>query len=238
MWSQTYEITSLMTDHRGEVGLGGLLQITQDMAIKHAREINISREDMNSRNLFWALTRQNLVIQRAPKLSEILSVQTWVRVTPEGLVIREFRLQVGPEPIAKSVTAWLPLDVITRKPARKDVMQVLASAAIDESTELTTPKVLPQAPFVERKVWEVRNSDIDGNNHVNNIRYAHWVLDALPFTSFRENRITGYEVNFLAETRLGEKIRIEQGSNGEVPEFRGLREEDQKVVFTARLTFG
>jgi medium-chain acyl-[acyl-carrier-protein] hydrolase len=237
MWSQTYQITGLMTDHRSELGLIGLLEVTQDMALQHARRINISREEMDSRRLFWALTRQNFVIERAPRLSETLTVQTWVRVTPEGLVMREFRLQAEQEPIATSVTAWLPLDVKTRKPVRQDVLPLLAGVARAETTGLQTPKVHPSPPFVTRAVWEVRNSDIDHNDHVNNIRYAHWVLDALAFATFRECRIRGYEVNFLAETRLGEKIRIEQGAAGEVPEFRGVREGDQKVVFTSRLTF-
>ena len=85
----------------------------------------------------------------------------------------------------------------------------------------------PQAESLAR--FAVRNSDLDLNGHVNNIRYAQWILDSMPL---QVDRLKSYEVNFLAEVRAQDEIVIQRS---QPTRFQGWRESDQKAVFTARL---
>ena len=74
------------------------------------------------------------------------------------------------------------------------------------------------------------------NNHVNNTRYAQWVLDAIPFASHAKFLLKQYEINFIAETKSGDVVHIQEApsSSGTVF-FQGLRESDSKVAFTVRM---
>ena len=84
--------------------------------------------------------------------------------------------------------------------------------------------------------FSVRNSDLDLNGHVNNTRYAQWLLDSVSEESHRKYILTDYEINFLAETKQGEEISIYGGEiEPDKFQFQGFRARDQKVVFAALL---
>ncbi len=235
MLEETYPIPSWPADHRGELGLVPTLQILQDAAIKHARELQLGGEALRERGMFWVLTRQKLALVRPPRVGEAWLVRTWLRVTPEGHVVREFRLTCGADTVGLCTTGWLALSVESRRPARVDFHQLLTGVALPDESGLALPKLSDSGAYVASVAWPVRNSDIDGNLHVNNVRYAQWALDALPLERARGARILGYEANFLAEMRPGDQIRVELGSPGGWQDFRGLRESDGKIAFLSRL---
>ena len=59
-------------------------------------------------------------------------------------------------------------------------------------------KIIVSSKCQELARFHVRNSDIDSNNHVNNTRYAQWILDSLPIDLLKKGvELKGYEVNFL-----------------------------------------
>ena len=89
--------------------------------------------------------------------------------------------------------------------------------------------------------FQVRNSDLDVNGHVNNTRYAQWILDSIPLEAHAAYRLDEYEINFLAETNVGDTVVIERGEVEPSPtsptrwQFQGRRMPDDKTVFVARL---
>jgi acyl-ACP thioesterase len=97
-------------------------------------------------------------------------------------------------------------------------------------------KIDPDADWQPLCRFQVRNSDQDMQGHVNNTRYAQWVLDAVPPESHRAHVLKDYEVNFLAETRLGDSVQVQAAlAEDRSRRFRGVRESDGKVVFLSRL---
>ena len=74
---------------------------------------------------------------------------------------------------------------------------------------------------------------------------AQWILDAIPLPVHESVILKRYNVNFLAETHLGDKVQVfRQGdshdsmtSNEGVTTYKGLRHSDEKVLFTAKLTW-
>jgi acyl-ACP thioesterase len=112
----------------------------------------------------------------------------------------------------------------------------------DSPGALQPEKILVQGSGEEVARFLVRNSDLDMNNHVNNTKYAQWILDSLPVDTLRSGvNLHGYEVNFLAEARLGDEIIIRRfapvsGEGAlEAVCFQGARVADGKSIFTARL---
>ena len=81
---------------------------------------------------------------------------------------------------------------------------------LDGALAFTPEKIAVRQGLAETARFSVRNSDLDVNGHVNNTRYAQWILDSTPLEAHRTWRVDRYEVNFLAEIQVGDAVAIEQ----------------------------
>lgn len=81
-------------------------------------------------------------------------------------------------------------------------------------------------------------SDIDVNQHVNNVKYMEYVLNTYPESELRNRMITGLQINFLQECRFGEPLQILKSGSPEskTDHFEG-RKSNGNRVFQADLVF-
>lgn len=84
--------------------------------------------------------------------------------------------------------------------------------SIGETTEDIGPTNAHPAPGSESATrhytQNVRYSDIDTQNHVNNARYVEWMLNALPDHWIGERRPREMSINFLRECVIGDEIDV------------------------------
>ena len=237
-----YKVTSFLTNAYGKLGLYSLLNILQDIAGDHATMLGFGYEDMVRMKTFWVLTRQKVQMMRWPVQGDTITVKTWVRLGDGALSNRDFSIFLGNEKIGECSTAWITLDAENRRPTLIDRSGVLSQLTPFEKVSVDAEKIpLIKEGLSEISKLTVRNSDIDFNMHVNNTKYAQWILDSIPLTSHGQYDLRTYEVNFLAETKLDDAIIIQksardyQESGSFRSQFQGVREADGKVVFVARL---
>lgn len=247
LWTENYKINSLLVNHMGRLGLYGLLNLLQETAWMHAETLGFGLKDMDQQGLFWVVTRQSLSMQEWPLFGRSIQVQTWLRPPPEGaFVTREFRIldDQGKE-IGACVTSWLALDRVTKKILPADSLRPWKEISRPETTGLIADKIPAEKTYEKLAKFRVRNSDLDTNQHVNNTKYAQWILDSIPFELHRRLRLKSYSVNFTAETHLDDEVQIDRNCNfpddftspaGESL-YRGLRVSDEKILFTAKLTW-
>ena len=243
-WTNEYEINSLLLNPHQRLGLFGLLNLLQDTAWNHAHYRGHGFEDTKEKGLIWALTRQKLHMNHWPKWRDQVRICTWVRPINSPFASRDFEIYQGDKKIGESTTSWLTLDLKTRKPKRVNPAEYDMIFKEDGCLTIKTEKIEIQKELLAKpefhSAFRVRNSDLDVNGHVNNTRYAQWVLDAIPFERHSHRVVEEYEVNFLAETHAEDEIEV-QGEylNGSPKiQFQGYRKADQKVVFTSRMKTG
>jgi acyl-ACP thioesterase len=110
---------------------------------------------------------------------------------------------------------------------------------LDGALAFTPEKIALRQDLAETARFSVRNSDLDVNGHVNNTRYAQWILDSTPLESRPTGRVDRYEVNFLAEVQVGDAVAIdaappEASSSAETSlHFQGRRLSDGAHAFAA-----
>lgn len=245
IWTSHYEINSFFLNPQKKLGVYALLNLLQDAAWSHATELGFGFDETSERGAFWVLTRQKLIVDHWPKWSDQIQIKTWLRPPSGPFVLRDFEIIKDGEVIGSSCTSWLMMDAKTRRP--------LKNAASELPFPSRTTGLLPyEAQKVEIKKevenlaqFPVRNSDLDMNQHMNNTRYVQWILDSIPFSWHSKFKLQEYEINFLAEAHAGDLVTIQREKSDESTEnfsghvqFRGFREADQKVVFTARLKVG
>jgi hypothetical protein len=88
--------------------------------------------------------------------------------------------------------------------------------------------------------FAVRFSDLDVNEHVNSARYLSWALDSAPAEVQQRMELASFEINFVAEARLGDEVvvsaEIEKGVGAGI--LAGIRHQaDGKELCRVRLAW-
>jgi acyl-ACP thioesterase len=241
IWTQTYDVNTILLTHRKRLGLVGLLNILQDVAWIHARHLGHGFDEILASGAIWVLARQALAVERWPAWGESVTVRTWVRPPDGPLAHRDYEIMSSGQPVGTGTASWLLLDVRTRRP-RKLTLEAGGAGWRRDGALLRTPqKIVPLDGLAAIARFGVRVSDLDLNGHVNNSRYAQWISDSVPLEGHLGFDLVDYEVNFLGETRVGDEVWIEQGVLDPMPRcplrhhYQGRRVGDGKVVFAARL---
>lgn len=239
VWTENYKIASYLVNLRGKAGLYAVLNLIQDVGWLHAINMNVKLEP----NHAWVFTRQKLVMHSWPAWNETVTIKTWLRPpSSDTFLLRDYEIYVGEKKLGECTSTFTVIDMTTRRLAQTEWSKYDHLWNRDVQLEHTPGKILFDTVAYDLAQFEVRNSDIDMNNHVNNTKYAQWLLDALPIDTLKAGvDLYGYEVNFVSETKIGDIVKIQQAKNETVVDgkssvqFRGVRSSDEKVVFTARM---
>ena len=129
---------------------------------------------------------------------------------------------------------WVTLDPQTHRilrpsgfPAAADYLHTARGALFDPLPKLSCASVKPH------HVHPVLYSDLDVNNHVNNVRVVELISDALDLQR-QPGFISELQVNYTAETTFGEQLALLCGTVGAARYVRG--EADGKPHFEALAT--
>lgn len=241
IWKENYKITSYLVNLRGKAGLYAILNLIQDVGWMHAIQSGVRL----GKNYGWVFTRQKLMMEEWPAWNENITIRTWLR-PPQGdaFFMRDYEILRDEKKIGECTSTFTVMDMQTRKMATGLDWSAYAELWRPDSHLVHKPEKIPYAAEAKDLVcFEVRNSDIDLNNHVNNTKYAQWVLDSISLDTLRGQTVEllGYEVNFLAEVKPGDQVQVQQAALQEGPEasqiqFQGVRRSDSKPVFTVLMT--
>ncbi|WP_413584653.1 acyl-[acyl-carrier-protein] thioesterase [Bdellovibrio sp. HCB274] len=244
-WNEVFKISSQSVNARGVLGLFGLLNLLQETAWMHAETIGFGAEQMTRDKMYWVITRQKVEMKRWPAFGETIRIQTWLRPPEGAFVMRGFKvIDSQDQVIGTCTTSFLALEQATGRILPVEGIRPWKDLIADELLTLETEKIPVRGQYRKLAQFAVRNSDLDINQHANNAKYAQWILDAIPYELHKTLKLNSYSVNFLAETKLGDTVEIEQSEddssetgNGGSTVYRGVRTSDGKNLFTARLNW-
>ncbi len=241
IWIQTYDVNTVVLDHRKRLSLAGLLNLLQDIAWLHANTGGWGFEDLIAKGTIWVLARQKLVMSDWPMWEDKVTIRTWGRPAGSVMAMREFEILVGDRKVGECTTTWLVLDWNTRRPQKLDRVKFALICRTDGFLSIAAERIPLRGDFNPLTTFQVRNSDLDVNGHVNNTRYAQWITDTMTPEDYASFRIEEYEANFLAETGLGDTVMveasgIETAADGRlVRQYQGRRSGEDKPAFAAQL---
>jgi medium-chain acyl-[acyl-carrier-protein] hydrolase len=202
IWTEQFTIRVFESDARGTLGIGSLCDYLQEAAGNHARDMGVGVDVLRDRGMTWVLSRLRLRIVRMPVTGERLAIRTWHSGFDRLFSLRDFSVvDAGEVPIVAAVSAWVMLDLRARRPVRP------ASAFTPPDTSriprvfVTDLEKLPGcAGSGEETRISVRSSDLDVNMHVNNSRYAEWVVEGAAALCRDGEALAGMDIDYLAET--------------------------------------
>lgn len=242
VFEKPYDININLINTNRKLGLIGLLNILQDTAADHAENLGFGYDNSKEMGFFWVLVRLSLRMDTWPDWNDQVIVKTWTRPVYGVTGVREFEIEVNNKKIGACSTLWMILDCNTRRPKLIKKSDDLFKPRTDYSLDFTAEKLQIPDNMEQRKSFEVRISDLDMNQHVNNVKYAQWMLDSVPFDYHQRFIIKSYEINFMNESFLNDEIVVHSSfnpleqSNKYQVDFKGDRTHDSKTIFAAQLT--
>jgi medium-chain acyl-[acyl-carrier-protein] hydrolase len=238
IWKDEYIVSSYHTDFTGKAPLQSLCTFLQESAWNNANHLGFGYDDLLQNKRIWVLSRLLIKIYDYPRMGEKIYVQTWPSGIDGMFALRDFEIfNEKNEKLASAVSAWIVLNMETRRPIRTNSIDGLSEHIIQRrSLDIKMDKIqYPENPINKGWVTAVY-SDLDVNNHVNNTKYIEWILNSYSLDFLRLKQPVELELNFLSETYHGDKINILSKESDDSVHFHVLiRESDKKEICKARI---
>jgi medium-chain acyl-[acyl-carrier-protein] hydrolase len=206
---ETYQIRSYEVDCRNRLSILAMFSFMQEAASKHAAALGVSIHQLVSENFTWLLSRLKIKIASYPGWNDRIQVSTWPSGTQQLFALRDFEIKDdGNRIIAAAVSAWLVIDLQKRRPVRISPF-VERLKPIDGSHILPDrlDKLAALRHHDHERNFVVRYSDLDINQHVNNVSFVEWIVEGVPFAVLKTSVPAEIEINFLAEAFYDDRIQ-------------------------------
>ncbi len=185
-------------------------RLLQNSAAAHAKELGAATEDLRRQGQTWMLSRMVLLVDRHPTLGETLAVETWPSTQLRGVrAVRDFAVKDERGTVlARASSLWVIVDLATRKPLR--VPEAIAALRTDPGYIIPEFRSMidPVPAQGSGRSFCAEWSDCDQNEHVNNVSYVRWAVDALPREVLEVEALTMFEAHYLREIGLGDSVRV------------------------------
>ena len=227
MLKQYKEETLLRTCHcdfMGQWRPSAILETMQEVAGTHSEMLGVGRNALIEQGLVWVLTRVEVVMNRYPKVTDTVSVETFPMPVRRWFFPRYyiFRDEQGQE-LGRAGSLWALLNLSTRHMAPPDTILNL----MPDNSDLIAPLGLP-GPVTEisgavtTAIRIPEYTDLDVNHHVNNTKYMDWCCNALGIDCMKDHALRHFCLNYDVEVLPGQEIRTELRTLGNSFSYCGV----------------
>lgn len=230
-YEKEFEVLSFQVDPSGKLRWSALADMLQEVAWKHADSRNFGQK-LFDLGFMWVLSRFDIQVNEMPSWGNDIKIETAGRGINKLFAMREFRVKDSHGKIlASAMSAWLLLDIEKKRPQKPEkVLPAELFQPILEEEFLPEKLKAPSYPVFGRN-FQVNFSDLDMNNHVNNVSYIRWIEDFCKEKDFKFNRLL---INYQSEAILGEIIEIQFEIDSKKIVISGIS--NGRVVFNSLMT--
>ena len=234
IFSKDWEINFTQCLPNGSLKYTDLCNILQLTAAAHSEVGGISFSDMQEFNQAWVLSRMRVEITELPQWKDVVTVKTWINTFENSRSIRALELYVNGKKMVGCETFWAVFNTKIRRPEALVLpFEHFELYPEQKATQISFSKinVSSETEMVFEKT--VLLSDLDIVNHVNNVKYLEWCLDFVDIKLILNQKIKSFEMNFLKELSLKDKIIIHENLTSEAMIFNITK--DDKTCFALQL---
>jgi medium-chain acyl-[acyl-carrier-protein] hydrolase len=237
IWDDTYRVMWHESATGNRATLVTICNYLQETATRHANHLGFGYRASGEHNLLWVIVRLLVKMDRYPEWDETVTVRTWPRGIEGLFALRDYLIfDSHGNRLGAGSSQWFTIDKETRKPKAPSIVRDMLPLVIPEPALEEQPgKIIISGPSKEIATIHAGYTDLDANHHVNNTRYIDWVLNLVPSEIHETKFLRSFRIEFLAETRIGEEIKIFANDPPDYSLFRGVRPADDKQIFRARI---
>lgn len=199
-------------DAQGDVKLTAMLKHINLAAAKNAAEMGIGLAD--TLPLAFVLQRFGLRIYQWPVWNQPIRIRTWPAEIVKGTFQRNGEMySENDEKMAEWISLWVLIDIEARKVRRPSALSVELPTYGRMGVTIEAHKVnAEEGELLSTYNHIVRFSETDTYQHMNNVVYADLIANVLYESQSplaRPQNWTEIQINYIAETRIGDEIEMQ-----------------------------
>jgi len=214
--TDTYAVRGYECDASGQLSVPTLMNWMQESANRNAIDYGIGIDDLVQKNLGWMLMRFRLQMHHYPRYGESVRVVTYPTFVEKYFIYRDFRILADDDTLlAEATSTWLVFDLAKRvmAPLPGFIRELNVPTGI-----IPQPKLALKPDFLTA-TWPIPNQQdvsvtvnwfsIDQNQHVNNVAYIQWLLEATDKTVLQTRKLTELDVLYRTESHWRDQLLIQ-----------------------------
>lgn len=222
VYRQTFVIRSYEIGPDKTATMETLMNLLQETALNHVTSSGLASDgfgathEMSIRKLIWVVTRINIQVQKYSCWGDVVEIDTWVTASGKNgmrrdWMIRDYSTQ---QIITKATSTWVIMHRETRKlskiPAqvREEVEPFYLDRTVIAATNegIKIDKLNDETAEIIRTGLAPRWSDMDVNQHVNNVKYIGWILESVPLNVLEDYNLTSMTLEYRRECRQSQLL--------------------------------
>ncbi|XP_027359927.1 palmitoyl-acyl carrier protein thioesterase, chloroplastic-like [Abrus precatorius] len=216
VYRQNFVVRSYEIGPDKTVTIETLMNFLQETALNQVSSFGVSGNDfgttreMDLRKLIWVATRIQVQVQRYSKWGDEIEVDTWFDAAGKNGMRRDWiiRDHCTKEIIARATSTWAIMNRETRRLSKipEEVKQEIVplhcdrlAIASEEKDCQKIHKLTDDTTDRVRSGMTPRWTDMDVNQHVNNVKYIGWILESVPREVLVDYNMTSMKLEFRRE---------------------------------------
>ncbi|KAG0609216.1 hypothetical protein M758_8G167200 [Ceratodon purpureus] len=196
VYRQTFVIRSYEIGADRTASIDTFMNHFQETALNHVWMSGLAGDGfgatraMSSRNLIWVVTRMQVHVEQYPAWGDVVEMDTWVAASGKNGMRRDWLVRdykTG-QILARATSTWVMMSRKTRKlskmpeEVRAEISPYFLERSAIKDESLLAQKILRLNDNAEcvRSGLTPKRTDLDMNQHVNNVKYIGWMMESVP----------------------------------------------------------
>ncbi|XP_023737693.1 palmitoyl-acyl carrier protein thioesterase, chloroplastic [Lactuca sativa] len=223
VYRQTFAIRSYEIGPDKTATMETLMNLLQETALNHVTSAGLAgngfgaTHEMSLRKLIWVVTRIHVQVEKYSSWGDVVEIDTWVNAAGKNGMRRDWIIRdfVTQKIITRATSTWVIMNRETRRlskipdEVRNEVTpfylnrDAIATEKIDhEKIEKLTDETAARIRHGLAPSW----SDMDANQHVNNVKYIGWILESVPIKVLEEYYMGSITLEYRRECRQSDML--------------------------------
>lgn len=232
-----YELRFTDVDAYDNLKLSALLSFLEESACLSGEELGFGYEAVSAKDLGFVVVNWYLDLKRPIRLGETLTLHTWPLKAKHLIFLRDYELYCGGEKVGVATSRWCMVNVnsfITMPTSAFFPEGFFDGYNTERSVEFNTWKI-PAANNGELSYEKrVTYSDYDHYFHLNNTKYADFLLDAFSVEDFKDKYLEKVQITYVKQCKENEVLRFYKQSADDGWLIDGRVDGEQRVQFKVK----
>ena len=236
LWEKEYYLRASDFDKFNHIKPSAVLDLFQDAAGQHAEEIGVGFDEMIKRSYLWVLTKVKFKIISKLGIYQKVKIKTWPLAPNRLSYRREYCIEnENGERLIVGSSEWVVIHSEKRRLLSVADLYPFTDGFYEEM--MFEGKLGKVSDFEAEEAPRTVNagfSELDVNNHVNNTKYANYVLDAVNPSKDQELQI--FQIDYRKEVLQGTQLNIYHTSQENTVLAKG-QNENGDIMFACELEY-